>query len=73
MQGKDNTSSTCPHCKKRMDFLEEASMGVTLKGKRSDDVQIYVCPLCKTFLGLVLNNQSDLQEIVEMLRNLPTE
>jgi hypothetical protein len=56
-----------------MDFLEEASMGVTLKGKRSDDVQIYVCPLCKTFLGLVLNNQSDLQEIVEMLRNLPTE
>jgi hypothetical protein len=56
-----------------MDWLEEGSMGVTLKGNRSEDVSIYFCPHCKTLLGLVLDCQSSLQAIEEMLQNLPHE
>jgi hypothetical protein len=56
-----------------MDWLEEASMGATLKGKRSEDVSVYLCPHCKTFLGLALDNQPDLQAIEEMLQNLQPE
>jgi len=56
-----------------MGWLEEGTMGASLKGKRSEDVSVYFCPLCKTFLGLALDYQSNLQTIEEMLQSLPHE